>query len=102
MIKEYPVTDALRKQVAAQCRVIVHLAEAIAQVHRDLAAMNESSGPWDDVLNLRGRFTASRMESLGDILNGMDAATEDDEWTKPIFEEAHRLWPKVAKDERGP
>jgi hypothetical protein len=34
------------------------------------------------------------METLGDILNGMNAVDEkEDAWLDPIFREAQRLWP---------
>lgn len=90
-------TERLRKQVAAQCRAVSHMATAIAQVHDDLAGMMESGvGPWGDLLDIRGRFTTSRMEQLGDILNNMDAVEEEDAWINPIMEEAHRLWPAAT------
>lgn len=59
-----------RLQVVAQCRVIVHLATALALIH------------------------ALTMETPGDILNGMDAAIEDDKWMDPIFDRAHKTWPQ--------
>ena len=40
-----------------------------------------------------GERTAAFMETLGDMLNGMDAASDEDEWTVPIFAEAQRIWP---------
>jgi hypothetical protein len=41
-----------------------------------------------------GRSTAHRMEPRGDILNGMDAVEEGDDWVNPILEKAHALWPQ--------
>ena len=92
-----------RKQVAAQCRVVAHLASVLAQVHSDLADIHEA-GPSgaDEVLDLRGRWTAERMEVLGDILNGMDAVTTEDAWVNPIFKEAHRLWPTQQIEDATP
>ena len=47
------------------------------------------------------------MEWLGDELNAMDAATEDDGWLDPIFEAAQKRWPQQPprwpqKDEQEP
>lgn len=88
------IDDATRKQVAAQCRAVEHMATAIAQVHSDLAKMLEAGpGPWDETVEIRGKFTASRMETLGDMLNGMDAVEKEDAWINPIMKEAQRRWP---------
>lgn len=90
------MTDGERRnQVAAQCRVVAHLAEKISGVHRDLAwiyAHPDTKFPSD----LVGRLTAERMEILGNILNGMDAVLDEDEWVNPIFERAHDLWPATS------
>ena len=89
--------DEKMMQIANQCRVVAHLANALAGIHRDYERMylNPSAGP-KDIADLVGERTARLMETLGDILNGMDAATDEDEWTHPIFAEAHRLWPSKA------
>jgi hypothetical protein len=82
------------KQIAAQCKVIVHLCKALAEVHADYAIMFDAGGKGpENIAELVGERTARLMEDLGDILNGMDAVTEDDDWTDPIFAEAQRLWP---------
>ena len=82
-----------RMQVAAQCRAIVHLATQIALVHSDKAAMF-AAGYQDSLIEFCGDETASLMETLGNILNGMDAVSDEDKWMGPIFEEAHQLWPQ--------
>lgn len=79
--------EAKRAQVADQCKVVVHLANALAEVHRD-SESGVRAGGLDTILDVIGRRTASIMEDIGDILNGMDAASEEDEWTYPIFEKA--------------
>lgn len=86
------------KQIADQCRVVAHLADALAGIHRDYEWMYSEpvSGGATDIAELVGERTARLMETLGDILNGMDAVTDDDDWTHPIFAEAHRLWPAKA------
>lgn len=98
------MNDDLKKQVAQQCRVISHMATAIAQVHTDKAASIDLGYGGDDAsfFDMVGRWTAERMEILGDILNGMDAVTEDDDWTHPIFEEAHRRWPSATRSMPSP
>lgn len=88
--------DPRRKQVADQCRAVAHLAKALAEVNEDWARMfadEDCSGP-DALVETIGDRTARHMELLGNILNGMDAVDEADEWMDPVFQEAHRLWPQ--------
>jgi hypothetical protein len=87
--------EAKRKQVAEQYRVVVHLANALACVHQDLIPLIQD-GCGDELLDLRGERSARIMEVLGDILNGMDAVTEEDNWTAPIFDGAHKRWPPMG------
>jgi hypothetical protein len=87
--------ETTRKQVAAQCRAVAHMADALALVHKDKAQMigAGSYGPTE----LVGRHTARLMETLGDILNGMDAVDEtEDAWLDPVFKEAQRRWPSTS------
>jgi hypothetical protein len=84
--------DALRKQVSDQCRVVAHLAKAIHDLHSDYADIVLAYEK-DSMLEMVGKRTAAWMEELGDMLNAVDAVTEEDEWTTPIFHEAHRRWP---------
>src|ERR1051326_497335 len=93
----------LSEQVAAQCRVVASLAESIATVHGQLAVLYGGENPpaaidTPDSWRVVGNDTARRMEILGDILNSMDSASDEDEWVTPIFEEAHRLFPQ--KDDK--
>lgn len=80
-------------QVADQCKAVAHLAAALVQLHVDYENMMRG-GHIDTLIDLVGDRTASFMETLGDMLNGMDAVSPDDEWMAPIFDEAHRLWPQ--------
>ncbi len=89
--------DDKRKQVAAQCRAVAHMARTISEVYDDIAKMHESGpGGWDELTEIRGQRTAELLEELGDILNGMDAVTDEDAWVHPILEEAQRRWPTAA------
>jgi hypothetical protein len=84
-----------RDQVIAQCRAVAHMATEIAKVHTDYAAIFSPDNPAaDNILDITGNRTAASMERLGDMLNGMDAATDDDKWMTPIFQEAQRRWPQ--------
>ena len=79
------------EQVQLQSRVVAHLARAIAEIFED-----HSRYVHPELMETIGARSARLMETLGDILNGMDACTEDDDWIAPVFEEAHRLWPPSA------
>ncbi len=82
-----------RQQVARQFRLVASMATAIAEVHNDLALLAESGGS-DGMLDIWGRETHYRMEALGDVLNGMDAVTADDEAeSSPVFEAAREMFP---------
>jgi hypothetical protein len=71
------------------------MAQAIADVHREKAELIASVdyAPVD----LAGKMSASLMETLGDVLNGMDAVSEEDEWLTPVFKEAQRRWPSPRR-----
>jgi len=81
-----------RKQVIDQCRVVSHLAAALSRVHSDNEKIFKA-GYGNDIIELVGQRTANLMETLGDILNGMDATDADDEWMHPIFDAAQKRWP---------
>lgn len=88
--------DEIRSQVISQCKTVEHLAYVLARLHSDKALLF-AQGFAPDILNMIGQETAAYMETLGDILNGMDAVTEEDERFAPIFEEAHQLWPSAGR-----
>jgi hypothetical protein len=79
-------------QVALQCKVVASLARSIASVHDDYQKMMESGDP-GGLARIAGERTAEFMERLGDMLNSMDAVSDEDEWMTPIFEVAHDLFP---------
>lgn len=82
-----------KKQVAAQCRVVAHLASVLADVHKDYKKIVEAEID-DGFIDRVGKRTASYMDQLGDMLNAMDIVSDGDAWTNPIFEAAHKLWPR--------
>lgn len=83
-----------QEQMVAQCKVVAHLAAALAEVYRAKADAYACKVEDAAFVELIGKWSASHMETLGDILNGMDAVDEDeDDWTAPIFEKAHKFWP---------
>jgi hypothetical protein len=81
-----------REQVARQCAVVVALADRLGGVRKDYEKLVRG-GYVDDLLDMIGSETSRQMELLGDVLNGMDAVDQDDEWMTPVFEEARRRWP---------
>ena len=83
-----------RKQVALQCKAVSHMAKAIAEIYSDYEAMFERDGGMRGLEDQVGKRTAAWMETLGDMLNGIDAAMPEDDWMAPVFEEAQRLWPQ--------
>lgn len=94
---EVPAAPAkTREQVVAQYRVVAHLARQIALVHEQMAETyaHPDTTMRDSFLDLIGQQTAQRMEGLGNMLNAMDAVTEEDAWCDPVFRVAHATWPQ--------
>ena len=89
------ILDEKRKQVSDQCRVVEHLATALAQINSYYAKMFGPDNPGaDEILDQVGNRTARHMELLGNILSGMDAVEEEDRWTDSIFHKAHEMYPQ--------
>jgi hypothetical protein len=84
--------DATLEQVSKQCRAVAALARNLAEVHEDYAGLFGPGSP-STIADMVGRRTAAFMETLGDMLNGMDAVDENHAWMTPVFAEAHRRWP---------
>jgi hypothetical protein len=74
-----------RDQVAKQCRVVAHLAKALADVHEDYVTLLEDGGA---ASARRGRCPDGRV-------HGDPRRDDDDDWTAPVFVKAQRLWPKT-------
>jgi len=92
-----PMISEKREQAAKQLEAVAHLATVLAGISSDLVKVCRDpacEGP-NELVELVGNRTARQMEILGDMLNGMDAVTEEDEWLTPIYETAHRLWPQT-------
>ena len=86
-----------RQQVAMQCKAVSHLADALAAIHEDQEAMIKNASPDDWLVDRIGNRTARIMNTLGDILNGMDAVEDSDAWMDPVFEEAKRQFPQATE-----
>lgn len=81
-----------RTQVAAQCKAVAHLAQALVEIHSDYEKLIESRRA-DQLIEQVGRRTAEWMDTLGNMLNAVDAVDDADKWLDPVFEQAHQLWP---------
>lgn len=82
------------EQVADQYRVVVHLARSLALVHEQSILAHGSRPQNATMIDILGSRSASIMETLGNILNDMDAVDDgEDGWTAPIFRIAHATWP---------
>lgn len=91
------MVEKTKEQVIAQSRVVAHLAKQIAIVHEQTSDAYNSVDMSPTLIDLVGNRTASAMEALGDILNGMDAVDDDEDgWTAPVFEAAQKLWPQTT------
>ena len=77
-----------------QCRAVVRLANSFAEIYAARAAIVAHDAKLADLI---GDASASAMQWLGDELNAMDAASEDDGWLDPIFEAAQERWPQPPK-----
>lgn len=98
-MSETTATKEQSEQVLAQCRVVAHLATVLAGIHSDYVKLQEAGAPM--ATDVVGERTAAFMELLGEMVNSMDASTDEDEWTASVFEEARRLWPEASKDPLG-
>ena len=87
------MADPRREQVVGQCDVVAHMALELFELHVVNAALL-NRGHQDELIDTIGRSTAYLMEILSDILNGIEAISDEDKtWIDPIFAEAQRLWP---------
>jgi hypothetical protein len=85
-----------------QCRAVVHMALALAEVHV-ARALIIASGKVPTATERIGESSAALMEYLGDALSNMDAVEEeDDAWLDPIFEAAHARWPVPEAEKATP
>lgn len=87
-------TQKKRRQVADQCRVIAYMADIIAKVHSDYARLFQDGAGMEGLEDRVGERTAVLMNTLGDILNGIDAVNEEDAWVNPIMERSRKVFPE--------
>lgn len=87
MDKQAPPTDrpltAGDVPLTDQCRVVVHFANGIASVFSDYAKL-AATGVHSTLYPIWLARSADLIETLGNILNDMDAVTDEDDWTAPI------------------
>ncbi|KMO32507.1 hypothetical protein VQ02_23455 [Methylobacterium variabile] len=95
-----PGAGDLAAQVADQCKVVAHLARALARVHDDYTTL-ATERVFTSIMHDVGQRSAELMEMLGEALNNMDATSTEDEWTDPIFEAAQIAFPIRARDQRA-
>lgn len=95
-----PVAPAkTREQVVVQLKAVAHLAKQIAAVHDGKAAAYAETAMEEGFIDFVGYESAALMETLGNILNNMDAVDEtEDAWMEPIFKVAHATWPRAGLD----
>ena len=84
------------EQVQRQYQAIARLARALAEVHEDIAPAVTHMKP--GMVEMIGKRSADIMETLGDILNGMDAVVEEDADLDPVFDMAHQMFPLDPAD----
>lgn len=88
-----PGATETTERLARQCDAVAHMAKALADLHVQKARLHRMCpGAAADVEPVVGPETASLMQTLGDILNNLDAVVEEDAWTNPIIEEAQRIY----------
>ena len=81
-------------------RVIAHLAMNILSLSMDKSVLF-ATGHWPSIHEFSARHAYDVMNILGDILNGMDAATDEDKWMEPIFERAHAAFNDQSRPQGG-
>lgn len=93
-------TKSKREQIESQYRAVAHMASAIAALHTELLTALPVYP--DDMLDFIGARSADYMDTLGSILNAMDAHDpEADAWLDPVFEQAYQMWPDADVQAAG-
>ena len=91
-----PVVMNKRQQVLEQHRAVAALARGIIEITEGKIPAIEG-GHMDELLDMLGNRSAMWMEDFGDLLNGCDAVTEDDDWMEPIFLKAQEMFPQTRR-----
>ena len=85
------------EQIRRQYDAVARLARTVAELHEEsLFSVTDDAN--DALLDIKGRRSAYIMEMLGDIINGMDAAVEEDRDLDPVFEMAHAMFPSEVRN----
>ncbi len=100
MTEELQHAIAKAVQVGEQFKVVAALCEQIAHVHTELQQMLEA-GVGPDLLESWGQRSATLIEYLGDVVNGMDIVEPEDAWMDPIFNAAHAMFPQTPEEHGG-
>ena len=85
-----------RQQVLEQHRAVAALARGVIEITEGKIPAIEG-GHMDELLDMLGNRSARWMEDFGDLLNGCDAVTEDDDWMEPIFLKAQEMFPQAHR-----
>lgn len=81
-----------RMQVILQCQAVEHLANVLIEIHSDKKEML-LRGHLSDMIDSTGKHSLYVMETLGDILNGVDAVDRSkDAWMDPVFDKGRELF----------
>ena len=87
-------------QAVAQCRAIIHMASVLADIYRRHATMLDSNSDINPLLfETIGNSSRRMMNSMADILNGIDAVTEEDmkRWGL-VFARSQEVFPARTPD----
>lgn len=94
--KKMTAIEEKRNALVSQCMEVARMATAIASVNWELAVIHSLPREADSegFLDMVGKFSHERMETLGNMMNGMDICEgEDVKRSTEIFARARRLFP---------
>jgi hypothetical protein len=86
--------DDKRKQVRKQAQAVAYMARILATMHEEYNTFILDNIQAEDLLEAIGVDTHERMQTLGDMINEMDAVLKKDEATlNPVFAKAREMFP---------
>ncbi len=80
-----------RELIFESDKAIRHLCKCLAETRSE--TMSEVWAKTEDMYEYHLEANYNIMNCLGDLLNGMDAVTEEDDILEPIFEAMHEHFP---------